>query len=108
MQKGTNVNPVLEAFRDSYDKYDAWGSALNALFDIAECLHRNGAEVPGHWEFTPSPFVVVDTELDAESESFFAAQIDLLMRQGHYSNLVHAGNVLERFTHILELEGHSY
>lgn len=102
-----NTNPVLDLFRDSFDDYDPWGSALSAHFDIAECLYRHGAPVPAEWEFRPSPFLQVGSELD-EDASMFAVDIDLLMRTGHYSNLVHAGNVLQRYEAQLELAGKSY
>ncbi len=107
MLKGTNTNPVLDALRDSFDEYDSWGSALSAHFDIAECLYRNGAEVPAAWEFRPSPFLNVGDPLGEEC-SYFAEQIEFMMTQGQMSNLVHAGNVLMRYCHLLKLAGKDY
>lgn len=106
MHKGTNTNPVLDALRDSFDAYDAWGSTISAHFDIAECLFRYGAPIPESWEFTPG--MGLSTEFDEENESYFAAQCDTFMEQGHYSNLVHAGNVLERYAAQLKLAGMDY
>lgn len=102
-----NTNPVLDLFREDFDSYDAWGSTLMAHFDIAECLYRHGADIPEEWEFSPSPFLHVGDELP-EDASYFATEIDLLMRQGHYSNLVHAGNVLSRYAMQLKLAGKDY
>jgi hypothetical protein len=107
MEKGTNTNPVLDALRDSFDGGDAWGSTLSAHFDIAECLHRHGADIPSEWEFRPSPLLNVGDPLP-EDCSYFAEQIDLMMREGHVSNLVHAGNVLMRYAAQLKLAGEDY
>lgn len=108
MLKGTNTNPVLDALRDSFDGGDAWGSALSAHFDIAECLYRNGATVPEAWEFWPSPFLNVGDPLDPEDASYFAEQIESMMRQGQERNLIHAGNVLMRYCIQLKLAGQDY
>lgn len=101
-----NTNPVLDAFRDSFDSYDPWGSAINAHFDIAECLYRYGAPIPTEWQFSPG--LGAGGVFDEENESYFAAQIDLMMREGHYSNLVHAGNVLMRLCAQYKIAGLDY
>jgi hypothetical protein len=80
---------------------------MSAHFDIAECLYRNGAQVPAAWEYRPSPMMSVGDPLE-EDASFFAEQVELMMHQGQVSNLIHAGNVLARYCHLLEMEGHSY
>lgn len=106
-----NTNPVLDLYRtDAHDSYDPWGSALGAQFDIAECLYRHGADVPAEWQFTPSPMLkpYVGEPLDSEDASWFALEIEELMIQGHYSNLVHAGTVLMRYVKQCELAGKSY
>lgn len=101
-----NTNPVLELFRtEQFDPYDKWGSALNAQFDIAECLFRYGATIPDDWEFSTG--LAAGSEL-AEDASWFAMEIDLLMRQGHVSNIRHAGEVLKRYVALCEREGLSY
>lgn len=104
-----NQNPVIVLFlTEAYDAYDAWGSTVSAHFDIAECLYRNGAEVPAEWEFRPSPMLNVGDELDPDEDSMFALDIDLMLRGGHYRNLIHAGTVLGRYAHILKLAGLSH
>lgn len=106
MTKGTNTNPVLDAFREDFDSYDAFSSALNAQFDIAECLFRYGVEVPASWEFSPG--LAAGHSLNTEDASFFAVVIDGMVRQGHVSNLIHAGNVLMRYVAQLKLAGRDY
>lgn len=105
--RGTR-NPVLEVLRDNFDSHDPWGSALSAHFDIAECLYRNGADVPAAWEFRPSPMINVGEPPAEDEESIFYADIDLLLRTGHYSNLIHAGNVLVRYLAQCKLAGMDY
>lgn len=102
-----NTNPVLDLYRsDAHDSTDPWGSALNAQFDIAECLHRHGADVPAEWQFSPG--LAAQHDLDTEDASWFALEIEEMMLQGHYSNLVHAGTVLMRYVAQCELAGKSY
>jgi hypothetical protein len=101
----TNRNPVLDLLRDSFDSYDPYGSALMAHFDIAECLHRNGAPIPAEWDFSPG--LAAECDLD-EDASYFATEVDLMQRQGHYSNLVHAGNVLMRYVAQCKISGLDY
>lgn len=101
-----NTNPVIDLFRtECFDPSDPWGSALNAQFDIAECLFRYGAYIPENWEFSPG--LGAGQEL-GEDASWFAIELDLLMRQGHVTNIRDAGNVLKRYVHICELAGRSY
>jgi hypothetical protein len=102
-----NTNPVLDLFREDFDSYDAWGSVLSAHFDIAECLYRNGCDVPEEWEFSPSPFLMPG-QGPTDDDSMFYIDIDLMLRRGHYSNLVHAGNVLMRYAAQLRLAGMDY
>ena len=102
--RGTR-NPVLEMLRYEFDSSDPFGSALNAHFDIAECLYRHGAEIPADWEFSPG--LAAEHELDDDA-SYFATELDLMMRQGHYSNLIHAGNVLMRYVAQCKLAGLDY
>ena len=105
MTKGTNTNPVLDLFREDFDSYDPFGSALNAQFDIAECLFRHGAAVPSEWQFSPG--LAAQREL-GEDASSFALDIDLMMREGHVSNLIHAGTVLMRYVAQCKLAGKDY
>lgn len=101
-----NTNPVLDALRDSFDSYDSWGSTISAHFDIAETLYRYGAPIPEEWQFSPG--LAAQEDFNEEEASYFAAQCDLFMREGHYSNLVHAGNVLMRYAAQLRLAGEDY
>ena len=102
-----NTNPVLDLFRtDQFDSSDPWGSAINAQFDIAECLTRYGVDIPAHWEYSPG--LSASYEPNEEDSSLFAMELDVLMRQGHLSNIIHAGNVLCRYVALCESEGRSY
>jgi hypothetical protein len=100
-----NTNPVLDAFREAFDSYDPWGSALSAHFDIAECLYRHGVPVPSEWEFSPG--LAAQQEL-GEDASMFAIDCDLFMSSGYVSNLIHAGNVLQRYKAQCVLAGKDY
>jgi hypothetical protein len=105
--RGTR-NPVLEAFRDFFDGGDPWGSTLSAHFDIAECLYRHGVEVPAEWEYRPSPMIEVGEFPEDDDASLFYSEIEVLLVQGHVTNLIHAGNVLARYAAQLKLAGYDY
>lgn len=100
------TNPVLDLLREDWDSYDPFGSALMAQFDIAECLYRHGATVPADWEFSPG--LGAGNDLDEEEASYFASQIDLLMRSGYERQLIHAGTVLMRYVAQCKLSGLDY
>lgn len=109
-----NTNPVLDAFRIyGYDPYDVYSSVVEAHFQICFTLLRYDAHIPADWEFSAGAFVPEEDDNDPEKEdaengegSLLGWEFDLLMRQGHYSNLIHAGNVLERYAAQLRLAGH--
>lgn len=102
-----NTNPVLDMFRsEQFDSSDPWGSALNAQFDIAECLHRNGVDVPAHWEFSPG--LAASHEPTEEDSTWFAMELEVMIKQGHVRNIIDAGNVLARYITLCESEGRSY
>lgn len=85
---------VKAYYREVRDRGDAWGSALNEQFNIAEELHRRNAYIPEHWEFNPSPIAVTPPH-DFYKDCPAAA-------------LVEFGNVLERFISFLSTRGHGY
>lgn len=107
-----NTNPVMDVIRENFDGGDPWGSAIEAHFQICYTLTRYGAPVPADWEFRMGAFEPEEDDNDPENEdgdgSYLGWELDLLMRQGHMSNLIDAGNVLKRYLHILEMAGYSY
>jgi len=79
------------------DPADPWGSAVNALFDIAESLHwHHGEDVPAHWEFSPG--------MSRPDPEGFAEVCD----EASPSDLIAYGNTLIRIRDVLEAKGYSY
>lgn len=109
--RGTR-NPVLEALRDNFDSHDPWGSVIEAHFQICYTLLRYNASIPEDWQFRAGAYAPQEDDNDPDNEdgegSLFGWECDLLMRQGHYSNLIHAGNVLARYAAQLKLAGKDY
>lgn len=107
-----NTNPVLDTFRENFDGGDPWGSTIEAHFQVAYTLMRHGVDVPADWQFSPGMFVpdLEDNNPDNEDGegSYIGWQFDLLMREGHVSNLIHAGNVLARYAFHLSMAGYDY
>lgn len=109
--RGTR-NPVLEHVRDHFDGGDPWGSTIEAQFQICFTLLRGGADIPAAWQFSPGAFNPQADDNDPDNEdgegSLLGWEFDILLQQGHYSNLIHAGNVLERYAAQLKLAGMDY
>jgi len=109
--RGTR-NPALEILRDHFDGGDPWGSAIEAHFQICYSLARGGAEIPASWEFRLGAFVPSEDDNDPDNEdgdgSLLGYEFDLLLRQGHYRNLIHAGEILSRYAAQLKLAGRDY
>lgn len=92
-------NPVIELMRDSFDGGDAWGSVMGWWFAIADYLTENFDGVPGSWGFQQSPFGV-----DKDAYEFEW----LTELQPTEEQLIHAGNILERYAAQLKLAGEDY
>lgn len=110
--RGTR-NPVIEVFRSfGYDPYDPWGSTIEAQFQICYTLLRGGADIPAAWQFSPGAFVPTADDNDPDNEdgegSLLGWEFDLILREGGYRNLIHAGNILERYATLLKSEGKDY
>ena len=110
------------------DWYDKWGTAMNLFFDIAEVLDMTDIEgdvTPepfAQWQYRRSPVTVPAIETVAARAEYFSegewandysysvVSLAVAYRDGDISqaDLVYAGNVLERYTALLELAGVSY
>jgi hypothetical protein len=45
------INPVIDYVRDWWDDGDPWGTAINALFDLAEVMYSAGIPIPEELEY---------------------------------------------------------
>lgn len=100
-----NTNPVMDSFKREFDPFDKYGSALTGMFDICECLARNGVEVPKDWEFRAGAAGV--PALD-ENSSIFAEELQNMLENGHVRNIIDAGIVLKRYINMCKLAGLEY
>ena len=107
---------------------DPWGSVMGLFFDIAEVL--NMADVEGDmtpalfekWQYRPGPFAVPDIEAVAAREEDFSegefaddysyglVALVWALHSGCITveDLVYAGNVLDRYSRLLDAAGLSY
>jgi hypothetical protein len=67
-----NKNYILQLMRDD-DLHDSWGTAMAWGFAVAEALTVVGAEVP--MDYSPSPFVQVESPDTYEPESYEDAAV---------------------------------
>lgn len=101
------------------DWHDAWGTAVNLAFDICETL--DAADVAGdltpthftQWGYRRGAAVAVPAleTLAADSEtSYGAAGLAQALLDGDIttSDLVYVGNVMDRYTRLLDAAGRSY
>ena len=45
------INPVIDYVSDRWDGGDPWGTAINALFDLAEVMYAAGIPIPAELEY---------------------------------------------------------
>lgn len=100
------IHPALrDVFSDTDHRHDPWGSALRLTFSLCDVLWENGEWIPGEWEFRPSlggSFI--------EDEDRDAVDMNAAYESGEVTGdeLRHFGNVLVRYTRIMDTAGRSY
>jgi len=90
---------IANEYKLQADNGDPWGSAMSALFDIAEELDRRGDEVPAEWEYRPGA-------LGPGAPDTYFAQAVLPLYDA--SDMRAFGSVLARYTDNLRAAGMSY
>lgn len=83
---------TLTEFKRDRDTYSPWGSSMAIFFDVAGELWWRGADIPGHWMYSPG---AVDDPREYDSYYF-----DLIEKETN-ENLLALGNLLERHTRML-------
>lgn len=79
--------------------YDMWGTSMQAWFDVASELWWRGEAVPDHWEYSPG---CADDPREPDSYlSEYCGELDT-------ETLIKAGNILCRYTAVLEKHGEGY
>lgn len=107
------MHTIIRAeLRNDWDNGDAWGSAMSSWHSIADVLYIAGESIPNDWAYHNPwpPAHVVHRIYDEDNGDWLAADL----REAYYTNLVtaddlrHAGNVLARYSNILDAAGRSY
>jgi hypothetical protein len=80
--------------------YDKWGTALNAHFSVCEELMYRGSDIPSVWEFRPGVCHVAARNYEEVWTEILEVETD--------EALIHFGNILHRYVHLLERHGHGY
>jgi hypothetical protein len=94
-----SLNPIIQEYRLGADSGDPWGSSMALFFGIAAVLHsRDPAMVPIKWQYRP-PLHRWDDPRDEQDQWI-----------SYYANyqLLQAGSVIERYTHLLRRHGCDY
>lgn len=103
---------LVDIWTTTDHRYDPWGSAIGLMFDICETLtHRDDSigewDVPGEWEFRHSS--ICDGTHVAEEYIYFTELTELLDDEKvTHDDIIHFGNVLQRYCQIAEANGRSY
>jgi len=107
------MHTIIRAdLRATWDNGDAWGSCVGAHFSIADVLYVIGEDIPDEWQYRqPNTTTRVrDAIYNEDNGDWLAA--DLL--ESYYTNLItgddlrHTGNVLSRYSDMLNAAGRSY
>jgi len=79
-------------------RYDPWGTAMSAFFDVCEELYRQGEYIPFEWQFSAGAAGVGDPD------TYFAKEIE----GSNPDELIKFGNLMHRYTEMLRRAGRSY
>lgn len=91
---------AMGEFRLMFDSGDAWGSAMNMWFAIADEVYFNrDMEVPTEWNFKPSPIGPANDPDDYATEIVTNMSDDALSR---------FGAVMHRYVGVLKHAGVDY
>lgn len=87
------------------DDGDSWGTCMMHWFGIANTIHGYIGETPAEWRYRPGLFVndvLTDEWPDREyAEAYRDERLSV-------EQLLYAGNVLERWSRMLDRAGRSY
>lgn len=98
---GYGADFLRAEYRSARDTFDPWGTAMGALFDIASELDRRGAYIPYAWQYRAGILGAPDREADAYG-------FTLATYLASNAALEEVGDLLDRWTGILRVGGHSY
>ena len=100
------IHPTLRAmFTESDHKYDPWGEGMMLMFAVCDVLYANGEGVPDEWEFRPG---LGGGAIDPDNYLATWMNETYTTRGVTGDDLVHFGNVLARYTRIMDTAGRSY
>lgn len=111
-------------------QHDPWGTAMGLFFDIASVLNSsdiegdvtpalfaNAGPCTGRWQYSPSPHVTVPsleslalTGEDSLADSYGEQSLAQALLDGEITqaDLIYAGDILNRYTALLRLNGKDY
>lgn len=97
------------------DHRDPYGHAMGLWFAIADWLYASGARIPPSWNYSPGAGVrnlewPIERNSDIEIEEALGIELHQrpLLEKTPESELLRLGNILERYTRILDKKGLSY
>jgi hypothetical protein len=107
------MNPEIKDLIQA-DGHDKWSYAMGTWFAITDVLTADGWDVPLAWEYQTVVVQGETVEMLADnvdgSTDYTTEVLAGMLRSGkiNVSDLVHAGNVLMRYTALLRAAGLSY
>ena len=94
------MSELKTVFYEDFDKGDKWGSAMIAFFTVANEINHREQNTPSSWQYRPSP--VMGDQREHDDGMFEACE------NANLNDLIHFGNILERYTQNLDRLGVSY
>jgi hypothetical protein len=90
---------LMSAYRNQ-GSCDDWAESMSAFFAVATEAFLRGLDVPTHWQFRPAPGLKKH-----DKDDWFAVEIT-----AHATDeaLIRFGNLMERYTRLLDRHGKSY
>lgn len=95
------MNPKIKEIYGRGDTHDKWESCMNMWFGIASNVYLRTGKTPDHWEFRPSPFLTKIRRGESPDWEIQQAKVPV-------KDLIHAGNVFNRYTEFLKRNNLDY
>jgi hypothetical protein len=86
------INPVIDYVRDWWDSGDPWGTAIDALFDLAEVMYSAGMAIPEELEYQHGAYEPESLEEMATEDPDGQTSYGVFVFASEYL----AGNITER------------
>lgn len=100
---------VSDTIRLHTDGVDPWGTAMGAMFAVAETLYRGGFEVPAEYGYRPAPGIAVGDAPGPDDDMLTCALYEIVDADSRADGaLLYWLRILDKYRALCVLAGRDY